>query len=105
MQSAAAVRQPARPPLPGLPPRCDLVEDSRCDPFLRSLGEAPLSFGRDQHDLVLGNVEADVVARDVVEDDQIGPLGRELLARALEPALAAVGGEAYEELAVRTTRA
>ena len=44
-------------------------------------------------------VEADVGARDVVEDEQVGVLARELLARALEPALALVGREADEHLA------
>src|SRR5919205_1531535 len=49
-----------------------LVEDRLRDPLLRSLLDAPLPLGRNQHDLVLARVEADVVAAHVVEDDQVG---------------------------------
>jgi hypothetical protein len=41
---------------------------------------------RHEHDLVLGRVEPDVRAADVVEDDEIGPLRDEFLPRALQPA-------------------
>src|SRR6266516_7190702 len=87
---AAPLRPLARPPLPDLQPLGDLVENSRRDLFLGSLLDAPLAFGEDQHDLVVGGVEADVIPRDVVEDDQVGALGDQLLARSLEAALAPV---------------
>src|SRR3954452_25614166 len=84
-----------------LQPLGDVVEDRRRDPLLGRLLDPPLALGRDEHDLVLDRVEADVVASHVVEDDQVGPLVAELLPRALETVLAAVGGEANEQLTVR----
>src|SRR5437868_6572292 len=78
----------------------DLVEDLTCDSLLRRLPDSPLSHRRDQHDLVLGRVETDVVPRDVVEDDQIGSLRGQLLARAGEAGVAVVGGEADQQLPV-----
>ena len=47
------------------------------------------------------DVEADVGARDVVDDDRVEALGGELLARALDRARAVLGGEADERLAAR----
>ena len=35
----------------------------------------PIAVGRDDHDLVLVRVEADVLPRDVVEDEEVGVLG------------------------------
>src|ERR671937_1087943 len=69
----------------------DLVEDSRRDPFLRGFLDSLFSLRGYHHDLVLPGVEADVFARDVVEDDQVEALGRQLLARAREPLLAMLG--------------
>ena len=46
-----------------------------------------LAVGLDDHHLVLGALEADLGARDVVEDDRVRPLALELLASPLEPAL------------------
>src|SRR5690349_22096981 len=51
-----------------LQPRRHLVEDRRGDPLLCSLLDAPLALRRNQHDLVVARVEADVVAAHIVED-------------------------------------
>ena len=51
-------------------------------------------FAETTHDLVLRRVEADVGARDVVEDEEVGVLGSALLARPLEAGLGLVGREA-----------
>src|SRR6266849_255774 len=74
-----------------------LVEDGRRDLGLRGLGDEPLPGGGDERHLVVGGVEADVVAAQIVEDEQIGVLVRELLPRALEPELALVGRKADEQ--------
>ena len=42
--------------------RCDLVHDLGCDSLLRRLLDSPLRGGRNQHDLVVRGVEADVVS-------------------------------------------
>src|SRR5205085_11961520 len=62
-----------------------LVEHPRGDLLLRGLLDRALEARADERHLVVGRVEADVGARDVVEDEQIGPLPRELPACALEP--------------------
>src|SRR5262245_46745647 len=72
-----------------------LVEDRRGDPLLRCFLDAPLARTRNEHDFVVGGVEADVVAAHIVEDDQVDPLVAELLPRPLEPALSAVGREPH----------
>src|SRR3954449_10362450 len=74
------------------------VEDQRGDLVLPGLRERLLAARRHQRHLVVGGVEADVGARDVVEDDRVDVLARQLLARALEAAAARVGGEADEHL-------
>ena len=51
------------------------------------------------------SVEADARLRDVVEDEEVGALALELPARAIEAALACLGGEADEDLAGRFARA
>ena len=74
---------------------------------MRSFGafaDRPLAGGRDEHDLVVGRVEADVVARDVVEDDEVEVLLGEHPALALEPRLALLGAEADEHRAVLASR-
>ena len=87
-------------------------ERARAQPSRRStssrIAAAISSFGAfaivrspaagDERHLVVARVEADVVAAHVVEDEQVGVLVRELLARPLEAALALVGGEADEHL-------
>src|SRR5436190_8783679 len=77
-----------------------LVEDRGGDVVLRRLRDRPLPAGREERDLVLGRVEADVGAGDVVEDQEVGVLADALVARALEPRLAAVGREADEHAPV-----
>src|SRR4051812_49349004 len=76
-----------------------LVEDRGRDLVLRRLGDRRLAASPNKRHLVVGRLEADVGATDVVEDEEIGVLGRELLAGALETASAVVGGEADEHLA------
>src|SRR2546421_1075297 len=78
------------------------VDDRRRDQALRGLLEPLLAAGRDERDLVLVRVEADVVAGHVVEDDEVEALVAELLARALEPRLAVVGCESDPHLPVAT---
>src|SRR3954464_4209318 len=60
-----------------------LVEDRRRDLALRRLGDDTLAGVRHEGHLVVGGVEADVAAGDVVEDEHVGLLRGELLARAL----------------------
>src|SRR5215210_3755930 len=79
----------------------DFVEDSRRHALLRSLLDPPLAVRRDEDDLVVGSVEADVVSGHVVEDDQVGALVGQFLPRALQATLAAVGGETDQQLSVR----
>src|SRR3954447_13369626 len=76
-----------------------LVEDRRCDLVLRRLRDRLLTAAADERHLVVGRLEADVGATDVVEDEEVCVLRRELLACALEAALSLVGGEADEHLA------
>src|ERR671924_651190 len=85
--------------------RLGLVEDRGGHALLGRLGDPPLAVGRDDHDLVLYGVEADVGSRHIVVDDEIGAFAVALLARALEPALALVGGEPDEDAAVSALRA
>src|SRR5215831_16059700 len=71
-----------------------LVEARSRDLVLRGFRQCALAGCREERHLVVGGVEADVRARDVVEDEEVGALARELRPRALEPALARLGGEA-----------
>src|SRR3954452_18068605 len=64
-----------------------LVEDQRGDLVLPGLRQAALAGRRHQCHLVVGRIEADVGARDVVEHDRVDVLARALLAGALEAAL------------------
>src|SRR3954469_19544774 len=77
-----------------------LVEDRRCDLPLRCFRNRPLSGCREEGHLVVDRVEPDVRAGDVVEDEEVGALACQLVARAIEAGLARLGGEADEELAV-----
>ena len=54
--------------------------------------------GEDRH-LVVGHVEADVGARDVVDDDGVEALAGELVAPVVQRPLAVLGGEADQQLA------
>src|SRR2546428_14004723 len=82
-----------------------LVEDGGCDHPLGRLLDPPLAAGRDDHDLVVRGVEADVLARDVVEDDEVDRLPGELLARARETLRTLVGREPDAHLAAHAPAA
>src|SRR5215218_9918866 len=77
-----------------------LVEDRSSDPVFSCLPDSPFVSRREQHHLVVRGVEADVRTGYVVEDEEVRSLGCELPARALEAALAGVGGEADQHAAV-----
>ena len=66
---------------------------------LRRLRHDALGVARDEHDLVLADVEADVGPPDVVEDDEIGVLRLEHRALALEALVAVLGAERDQHLA------
>src|SRR5436309_8943355 len=76
-----------------------LVENCRGNLLLRCFRNRPLPGCREEGHFVGRRVEADVPARDVVEDEEVGALARELLPRALEAGLPGLGGEADEDLA------
>ena len=59
----------------------------------------PLGVRRDDRDLVLRGVEADAGRTDVVDDDGVEVLARELLAPVRDRPVAVLGGEADEQLA------
>src|SRR5918997_87433 len=80
------------------------VDDRRGDAVLRCLGDPLLACGGQQYHLVVIRVETDVVARDVVEHNEIDALALELLARARETFVATVGRKADEHLAVEAPR-
>src|ERR1700730_9882897 len=75
-----------------------VVENRGGDLLLRRLRDRPLATRAEQCHFVVGRVEADVGAAHVVEDEQIGLLRCELVACALEPAFALVGGESDQHL-------
>jgi hypothetical protein len=58
-----------------------------------------VASGGDDRDLVVVALEADIRARDVVDDDGVEPLVLELAAPVLEGAVAVFGGEADQKLA------
>src|SRR3954452_18437938 len=74
------------------------VEHGCGDARLRRLRHALLARGRDQHDLVLVGVEADVRPRHVVVDDEIDVLVSEHPPLALQSGLAALGAEGDDHL-------
>src|SRR6058998_744698 len=68
IEPAAAASKRSLPTASSIPPLQslgDFVEDRRRDPLLRRLLDPPLALGGDEHDLVLGGIEADVVASHV----------------------------------------
>src|SRR6266446_122850 len=75
------------------------VEDRCFDLVLRCLRDRLLAAAPNERHLVVDRLEADVGAADVVEDEKVGVLSRELLVCALQAALSLVGGEADEHLA------
>src|SRR3954454_8597831 len=77
-----------------------LVEHRGRDPRLRRLGDALFPLARDQEHLVVLRVEADVGSGHIVVDDEIDVLVREHRALPLEAALAALGAEGDDHLAV-----
>src|SRR5437879_3275287 len=77
-----------------------LLYDRSGDSVFRRLADSLVALGADEDDLVVGGVESHVLARYVVEDDEIHSLRDELLARACEPPLSVIGGESHEHLAV-----
>ena len=83
----------------------DLVEDLGRDLLLRRARDLALACLRDQHDLVVYGVEADVVTGHVVVDDEVDALVAQLPPRALEAVVAGLGREADEQLAVAAPRA
>src|SRR5215208_6667547 len=80
------------------------VQDRCGDRSLRRLVEPLLAVARDQHDLVLVDVEADVVATHVVVDDEVDVLVGEHPALAGEAGLPRLGAEGDDHLAVRAER-
>ena len=81
----------------------DLVEDRRRDRSFDASARAGRRRARDEHDLVLGRVEADVGPPHVVEDDEVGVFFVEHRALALQPRLAVLGAEGDEHLARRAS--
>src|SRR6266511_4781120 len=77
------------------------IYDRHSDLVFRSLGHAALARRAQQDDLVVARVEADVVTRDVVVDDEVDALPLQFVARALETLVAGLGREPDQYLAVR----
>src|SRR5213082_479219 len=75
-----------------------LVEDCLCNFLFGCFRNRSRSGCREQGDFVVGGVEADVLTGDVVENEEVGALARELLPRALDTGLARLGSEADEHL-------
>src|SRR3954468_10691996 len=94
---AATTLCPARSPRAHIG---DGVEHGARDGRLRRARDVALARRGDDRDLVVGALEADVRAADVVDDDGVEALARELVAPVLDRALAVLGGEADERLAV-----
>ena len=67
---------------------------------LDAFGTCRSSLGRDDPDFVVGGLEADAGSADVVNDDRVEFLPRELVAPVGERAVAVLGGEADDQLAV-----
>src|SRR5918912_1506754 len=93
-----ARRTLCRRPLPGAKV-ADGVEDGAGDVGLGGARHVALAVGRDDRDLVVHALEADVGAPDVVDDHGVEPLAGELLAPVGDRALAVLGREAHERLA------
>src|SRR5215471_13604237 len=80
-----------------------LVEDRSCNLLFWCFRNRALSGCREEGHLVVGGVEADVRTRDVVEDEEVGALARQLLAGTLEAGVARLGCEANQELTLSTS--
>src|SRR3954447_24638870 len=78
----------------------DLVDHRGRNLRLPAARHGSLSRRREDHDLVRVAVEADAVLAHIVVDDQVEPFAGELLARARQAAVAGLGSEAHEHLAV-----
>src|SRR3954454_5443022 len=76
----------------------DFVEDPGGDLVLSGLRKRPLAARRHQRHPVVDGVEADVVARDVVEDDGVDVLARPLFPGSLETTLSLGGRKPDEHL-------
>src|SRR5438105_11762535 len=76
------------------------LDDLGSDPLFRIPVDPLLAMCVDENDLVLGRIESDALARDVVVDDKVDALRCELLARTPESPFTVVGGKADEYLAV-----
>src|SRR3954469_1310172 len=81
-----------------------LVEHGGRDPRLRLLGDALLPLARDQEHLVVLRVEPDVGSGHIVVDDEIDVLVRKHRALPVEAALAPLGAERHDHLAVLPAR-
>src|SRR3954453_4785632 len=81
-----------------------LVEHRGRDPRLRRLGDALLPLARDQEHFVVLRVEPDVRSGHIVVDDEIDVLVRKHCALPLEAAVAALGAETHDHLAVLPAR-
>src|SRR2546422_5231724 len=77
------------------------IYDRRRDSVFWRLRHAALGSGGHEHDLVFLRVEADVVARHIIEDDEVDAFALQLCSRPLESELAPVCREADQDLAVR----
>src|SRR5215207_7645748 len=82
----------------GRPDRLHLVEDGRRHGLLGAERHTALAGRAHDRDLVVRSVEADVRARDVVDDDGVEALALELRPPALDGALAVLGREADQGL-------
>src|SRR4051794_9473379 len=76
------------------------VEHRAGDLGLGRQGHVAVTVGRDDRDLVGGDVEAGVLARDVVEHDRVETLVAQLAPRLLERVAPVLGGKADQRLAV-----
>src|SRR5215210_5732852 len=79
------------------------IYDRRGDLVFWSLRHPSLGSSGDKDDFVLCRVEPDVVAGDVVVDDQIDAFALQFLARARETSFTPVGGKTNQYLAVGPT--
>src|SRR6266511_4580175 len=76
------------------------IEHRSRDPRLWRLGDAPFPCARDQDDLVVLRVEADVASRHIVVDDEVDLLVGQHRPLALEPGFPVLGAEGHDHLAV-----
>src|SRR5215208_6572614 len=98
--ASAGCRSVARSSIALLQQSLRFVEDRRRDPVLGCLPDSPFATRRQEHDLVVGGIEADVRTGYVVEDEEVRALALQLLTRPGQAGLAGVRGEADEHAAV-----